>query len=123
MATENEVSIETTADHETGSVIQPGDNPFAVMGLANATERYAKMCLAKRFTEVVRRRDLKQTQVAAMTGLSQSDVSKILRGQLRGFSEARLRELIAALGIDVRVVIEFHERADHSAGRVELVEA
>jgi predicted XRE-type DNA-binding protein len=110
-------------DYESGAIIRPGENPFEALGLANATEREAKMRLAKRFTDLVRRRELKQIQVAALTGLSQSDVSKLLRGQVRGFSEARLRELLAALGMDVRMVLQFHERADHSAGTVELVEA
>ncbi len=108
---------------KSGATVNSGDNAFTALGLANSAEREAKSRLSRRIKSIVRERGLKQQQVADLTGLSQSDVSKVLRGQLRGFSESRLYDVIAALGFDVRVVVEFRERADHAAGRVELVEA
>jgi predicted XRE-type DNA-binding protein len=108
---------------ESGATVNSGDNAFAALGLANSAEREAKSRLSRRIKNIVRERELKQQQVADLTGLSQSDVSKILRGQLRGFSDTRLYDVIAALGFDVRVVVEFHARPGHAAGRVELVEA
>jgi predicted XRE-type DNA-binding protein len=123
---EAEAELGTPIDPDewrSGAVVNPGENPFAALGLPNAAERDSRSRLAARIKRIVRERDLKQHQVAELTGLSQSDVSKILRGQLRGFSESRLYDAIAALGYDVRVVVEFHERADHGAGRVEILEA
>lgn len=111
------------AEWRSGASVNPGENAFAALGLPNAVEREAKNRLAARIKRIVRERELKQNQVAELTGLSQSDVSKIIRGQLRGFSESRLYDVIAALGYDVRVVVEFRERADHVAGRVEVLEA
>ena len=110
-------------DWKTGAVIEPDDNAFAKLGLPDSAERGAKQMLARSIRSIMRDRDLKQTQVAELTKLSQSDVSKILRGQLRGFSEARLCEVIAALGFDVRRRIEIIARPDHAAGRVELIQA
>lgn len=115
------VAIDPT-DWQSGATVNSGENPFSVLGLPNAVEREAKGRLAMQIKAIVRERGLKQVQVADLTGLSQSDVSKILRGQLRGFSESRLYDVIAALGYDVRVVVEFRKRADHAAGRVELLE-
>ncbi|MNS17492.1 hypothetical protein D3C72_491680 [compost metagenome] len=123
---EAEAELGTPIDPDewrSGAVVNPGENPFAALGLPNAAERDSKSRLAARIKRIVRERDLKQLQVAELTGLSQSDVSKVLRGQLRGFSESRLYDVIAALGYDVRVVVEFRERADHGAGRVEILEA
>ena len=107
-------------DWHGGTAIEPDQSAYKALGLTNAAEREAKARLARRIKSIVRERGLKQQQVADRSGLSQSDVSKILRGQLRGFSESRLYSVIAALGYDVRVVVEFHERADHAAGQVEL---
>lgn len=104
-----------------GASVEPGENMFAALGLPGATEREAKYRLAKRIKQIMRERDLKQAQVAAMTGLSQPDVSKIVRGQLRGFSDSRLYDVIALLGFDVVVKVEFIARADHAAGKVDLV--
>lgn len=109
-------------DWGTGTTIETGENMFAALGLPNSAEREAKYRLAKRIKQVMRERGLKQTQVGDLTGLSQSDVSKIVRGQLRGFSESRLYDVIAALGFDVRVRVEFIERADFAAGKVDLIE-
>lgn len=110
-------------DWKTGATVHPGENAFASLGLPNAVEREAKSRLAIQIKAIVRERKLKQVQVAELTGLSQSDVSKVLRGQLRGFSESRLYDIIAALGYDVRVVVEFRKRADQAHGHVEVLEA
>lgn len=107
-------------DWDGGTTVQPGENMFAVLGLPNAEERERKFRLSKRIKTIMRERGLTQTRVAELTSLSQSDVSKIVRGQLKGFSESRLYDVIAALGFDVEV--RFVERADHAAGHVNLVD-
>jgi predicted XRE-type DNA-binding protein len=83
---------------KTGSRIKPGDNPFEVMGLPNARVRGFKLDMVLAIKEAIRGLDLKQREVAAITGLSQPDVSKLLRGQLSGFTIDRLLEVLLALG-------------------------
>lgn len=102
---------------ETGSVYGPGDNPFA--GEPDADEKYLKMQLAIAIKREIDARGFKQREVAARSGLTQSDVSQIIRGKLKGFSEARLIEVLAALGNDVE--IRYRHRADDSVGKVSLV--
>lgn len=85
---------------QAGSHIKPGDNPFEVMALPNARVRGFKLDMVMAIKEAIRGLDLKQREVAALTGLSQPDVSKLLRGQLSGFTIDRLLEVLLTLGGD-----------------------
>ncbi len=62
-------------------------------------------------------RHLTQEAAAALLGIDQSKVSRITRGRFRGVSEAKLLELVAKLGRDVRIVIGPVRRR---AGTIEL---
>jgi predicted XRE-type DNA-binding protein len=87
---------------ETGAVIKPGENPFKAMGLPNAGVRGFKLEMVAVIKEAIQHLDLKQREVAELTGLSQPDVSKLLRGQLSGFTIDRLLEVFLALGGDLQ---------------------
>ena len=50
----------------------------------------AKATLARKISEIVRRRGLTQLEVAEVLGLPQLKVSGLLRGQFRGISERKL---------------------------------
>ncbi len=50
-------------------------------------------------------RGLNQTQAAELLGMSQPDVSKLVRGRVAGFSLERLARMINALGHDVRISV------------------
>ena len=50
-------------------------------------------------------RGLKQVEAAKLPGLSQPDVSRLLRGNFRDYSVERLLRLLTALGRDVRINI------------------
>ena len=60
---------------------------------------------------------LTQEDAAALLGIDQSKVSRITRGQFRGVSEAKLLELVARLGHDVKIVVGPVRRR---AGKIEL---
>ena len=83
---------------KSGSRIKPDDNPFEVLGLPNARVRGFKLQMAMAIKEAISEQELTQRRVAAITGLSQPDVSKIVRGQLAGFTIDRLLEILIALG-------------------------
>jgi len=62
-------------------------------------------------------RRLTQQGAAELLGIDQSKVSRITRGQFRGVSEAKLLELVAKLGRDVKIVVGPVRRR---AGKIEL---
>ena len=65
----------------------------------------------------IKARRLTQEDAAALLGIDQSKVSRITRGQFRGVSEAKLLELVARLGHDVKIVVGPVRRR---AGKIEL---
>lgn len=96
---------------ETGS-----GNVFADLGLPDADAHLIKAELVTRIDKIIRERGLKQVEAAKLLGLSQPDVSRLLRGSFRAYSMERLLRLLTALGRDVNIVI----RESHSerAGRL-----
>lgn len=80
-------------------------NVFADLGRPDADAHQLKADLVTRIDEIIRRRRLSQTQAAALLGLSQPDVSRLLRGNFREYSIERLLRLLMALGRDVDIVI------------------
>jgi predicted XRE-type DNA-binding protein len=51
-----------------------------------------------------------QTQAAERIGLSQPDVSRLLRGQFRDVSVERFMRMLSSLGYDVDIVIRSHRQ-------------
>ncbi len=80
-------------------------NVFADLGFPDAEAHLLKAKLVTRIEKIIRRRRLKQVEAAALLGLSQSEVSRLLRGNFRDYSVERLRGLLTALGYDVETVI------------------
>ena len=80
-------------------------NVFADLGRPDADTHLLKAELVTRIDEIVRERRLTQAQAADLLGLSQPDVSRLLRGNFRDYSVERLLRLLIALGRDVDIVI------------------
>ena len=95
-------------------------NVFADLGRADAEAHLLKAKLVSRIDEIIRQRGLKQVEAAKLLGLSQPDVSRLLRGNFREYSVERLLRLLLALGRDVQIVIR--EPRSQRPGRL-LVEA
>src|SRR5215207_5206119 len=91
---------------ETGS-----GNVFADLGLPDAEERLLKAKLATRIAQLIEEKGLTQAQTAARIALDQPKVSRLLRGQLSGFSADRLFAILNRLGHSVEVRISAKERA------------
>ena len=75
------------------------------MGIPDADAHLLKAELVTRIDKIIRRRGLKQVEAAKLLGLSQPDVSRLLRGNFRQYSMERLLRLLTALGRDVDIVI------------------
>ena len=85
---------------ETGS-----GNVFADLGLADADAHVVKAELVTRIDAIVRQRGITQAEAGRLLGLSQPDVSRLLRGDFREYSLERLLRLLTALGRDIDIVI------------------
>ena len=92
-------------------------NVYADLGYVDAAEMQRKSQLAAEIERAIKARRLTQNAAATLLGIDQSKVSRIIRGQFRGVSEAKLLELISRLGRDVKIVVGPVRRR---AGKIEL---
>jgi predicted XRE-type DNA-binding protein len=86
-------------------------NVFADLGYANSEEMLAKAQLVSRISDIIKQRRLTQSDAATLLGIDQPNVSRLLRGQLGGFSYERLLKFLNALGWDVEIVVKRPGRA------------
>ena len=93
-------------------------NVFADLGRPDAEAHLLKAELVTRIDKIIRQRGLKQVEAAKLLGLSQPDVSRLLRGDFREYSMERLLRLLTALGRDVEIVIR--EPRSHRPGRLHV---
>ena len=80
-------------------------NVFADLGLPDAETHLLKAELVTRIDRIIRQRGLKQVEAAKLLGLTQPDVSRLMRGNFREYSVERLLRLLTALGRDVDIVV------------------
>ena len=86
--------------------IQRGSgNVFADLGKPDAEVHLLKAELVTRIDQIIRERRLTQARAAELLGISQPDVSRLLRGSFRDYSVERLLRLLTVLGRDVEIVI------------------
>lgn len=86
-------------------VEQGSGNVFADIGLPSPEERLAKADLAIRISDAIRARRLTQTRAALLLKIDQPKISRLLRGQLSGFSTERLMHFLTLLGRDVEITV------------------
>jgi predicted XRE-type DNA-binding protein len=70
-----------------------------------STELILKSSLLQALQETIKDRGWKQVEAAAQLGIDQAKVSKLLAGQMAGFSIERLVNFLALLGQDVEVTV------------------
>jgi predicted XRE-type DNA-binding protein len=84
-------------------IIESSGNVFADLGMANAEEHMLKAGLVSKLAEVIRALELSQTAAAKLTGISQPDLSRVLRGRFRDMSADRLIRALIRLGTEVEI--------------------
>lgn len=87
------------------SIVHGTDNIFADLGYADAETHLLKAGLVSRLQEVINEQKMTQTAAAKRLGLSQPDVSRLLKGHFRDMSVERLLRLLTRLGCEVDIVI------------------
>lgn len=93
-------------------------NVFADLGRPNADTHLLKAEIVTRIDKIIRQRGIKQIEAANLLGLSQPDVSRLLRGSFREYSLERLLRLLTALGSDVEIAIR--EPRSRRTGRISI---
>lgn len=86
-------------------VVRGSENIFADLGYADAETHLLKAELVSRIQEIINEQKMTQTAVAKRLGLSQPDVSRLLKGHFRDISVERLMRLLTRLGCEVDIVI------------------
>ncbi|MBI3500007.1 MAG: XRE family transcriptional regulator [Proteobacteria bacterium] len=90
-----------------GATIRRGSgNLFADLGYADPDTHLLKAQLVSRMHDIIRGRKLTQTDVARLTGFSQPDVSRVLKGQFRDVSVDRIMRVLSRLGCEIDIVVK-----------------
>jgi len=103
------------------AIEQGSGNVFADLGLSNPEERLTKADLATRIADGIRARRLTQAKAAALFSIDQPKISRLLRGQLSGFSTDRLIHFLTLLGQDVVIVVKPAAPRSRGVGHVSVV--
>ena len=83
-------------------------NVFKDIGVPNADEHLVKAQLVYKIDTIMKKRRMKQTEAAALFGVRQPDISKMLRGEFRQFSVERLLRFLVKLDQDIEIVVRPH---------------
>lgn len=97
-------------------------NVFADLGFSDAQERMQKVRLALSVNDVLDSQDLNQSQMAALLGISQPQISNLRGYKLERFSTARLMRFLTLLERDIEIVIR-PKRSSGKIGEVAIREA
>jgi predicted XRE-type DNA-binding protein len=87
-------------------------NVLYELGFEDAAELTAKVQLAIKFNDLIDQRSLNQTDVAALTGMTQSKVSQVRRYKLLNVSLERLMQALVALDQHVEIRVRHARRSD-----------
>jgi len=92
-------------------------NIFADLGLPDAEDMLLKSTIVIELRRLINHRKLTQSAASKLIGISQGDLSKVLRGQFRGYSAAKLMRMLTAFDQDVEITTRPHGKAGE-AGRI-----
>lgn len=89
------------------TVTKGSGNIFRDLGFSEerSAELLLKSSLLQALQDTIRRHVWKQVEAAARLGIDQAKVSKLLSGQMAGFSVERLVHFLSLLGQDVEVTV------------------
>ncbi len=96
-------------------------NVFADVGNPDAETHLLKAQLVTRIRGILTASEMTQTEAAEHLGLSQPDVSRLLRGQFRDVSVERLMRMLTKLGCDVDIVIREPRGAKSKSDTIRLL--
>ena len=80
-------------------------NVFADLDLPDPELLLAKAKLSIKIERIIKERHLTQAKAAKLMGLTQPNVSDLLRGRMDGFTLDRLFRCLDALGQEVEIIV------------------
>lgn len=80
-------------------------NVFADLAFPDADTHLLKAELMSRVQDVLEARHLTQTEAARITGVSQPDMSRMLKGRFRDVSVERIMRMLTKLGCEVEILV------------------
>jgi predicted XRE-type DNA-binding protein len=80
-------------------------NVFADLKFPDPETHLLKAELVVRLGDILKEQSLTQTEAARIAGMSQPDVSRLLRGQFREISVERIMRMLVRLGCSVDIVV------------------
>lgn len=98
-------------------IYESSGNVFADLELPDAEELQLKSGLVIELRRQIEARGLTQVVAAGMVGVKQSDLSKLLRGGLRGCSVERLMRMLTAFDQDIEITVRPHDKTGEG-GRI-----
>lgn len=105
------------------SVTRGSGNIFADLGLPDANKHMLKARMVMIIGKSIEQLGLNQKAAAKRMGISQPDVSNLLRGRFEGFALERLLEFVRVLGSDIEVKVKpptIDDEHKHHEGRMSL---
>ena len=95
-------------------------NVFADLGVKNPEEALVKARLARVIADAIEVRGLTQVEAAELLGIDQPKISRLVRGQLAGFSIDRLFRFVTLLGSDIEITVIEPVRRTRRAGHMTI---
>ena len=86
-------------------------NVFADLGLANPEERLLKSSILIELGRLIRERGLTQIKAAKLVGISQPDLSRLLRGDFDDYSAERLMKMLTVFEQDIEIIMKPNRKA------------
>ena len=111
-----------TREKATGKVkMERGSgNVYADLGFNDPDRRLVKAELVAAIASIIAKRRLKQTEAAALLGMTPPKLSNMLRGHFHRVSEYSLIDCLTRLGRDVQIVVQEKPRS-RASGRLSVV--
>jgi predicted XRE-type DNA-binding protein len=92
-------------------------NIFADLGLPQVAGHLLKAEIVSEIFRLVKERRLNQTEAGRLMGITQPEVSRLLKGHFREYSVDRLMSLLTNFDRDVEIVVRPHKRRG-KAGKI-----
>ena len=86
-------------------------NVFADLGLPDSEERMLKAGIVIELRRLIKERELTQVKAAKLVGVSQPDLSHLLRGDFEDYSAERLMKMLTAFEQDIEIIMKPHRKA------------
>ncbi len=86
-------------------------NVFADLGLPDLEDRLLKAGIVAELHRLIKERELTQVKAAKLVGISQPDLSHLLRGDFDDYSAERLMKMLTAFEQDIEIIVKPHRKA------------